>query len=394
MKKTFLIFCGLSLILAASCSKTPLEKQEDGTCNPVELSFYASIGDNVDTRLTYTPDGNALKSSWNKTYDKLSLVSLDSYGNVVSSDIFTAQSSGKKVKFSGTYTNSNKASSIIIYYPAFSEGEGPYYSPSTGRYNKYSSHGPFGMDGSELILDEDVPVQQSRNGDLGLMGYFSLMTAEVNPSDLLDIYFRNDIAISLKHSTYIIKAELKMPEWTDKNGDPLGTYVTRVNMYASNPSVLTYSGKGYMGKIGTYVGLSGYLWGGFGTPQQSMSLALGNIRQSDGQPVGFNADAGETITVYMVGFRGLHDGYIPQLNIDDSSPFMIEVEHTSGEPLYAVSTKTAYYQLKPGFVYYLSATMKDPEIDGPYGGDDDIKIEANGLDIDFVNPYGSTEKPL
>ena len=386
MKKTFLIFCGLSLILAASCSKTPLEKQEDGTCNPVELSFYASIGDNVDTRLTYTPDGNALKSSWNKTYDKLSLVSLDSYGNVVSSDIFTAQSSGKKVKFSGTYTNSKKASSIIIYYPAFSEGEGPYYSPSTGRYNKYSSHGPFGMDGSELILNEDVPVQQSSNGNLGLMGYFSLMTALINADDLL-IYFKNDIAISLLHSTYIIKAELKMPEWKDQNGDPLGTYVTRVNMYASNPSVLTYSGKGYMCKNGS-------LWGGFGTPQQSMSLALGNIRQSDGQPVGFNADAGETITVYMVGFRGLHEGSIPRLYIDDSSPFMIEVEHTSGEPLYAVSTKTAYYQLKPGFVYYLSATMKDPEIDGPYGGDDDIKIEANGLDINFINPYGSTEKPL
>ena len=386
MKKTFLIFCGLSLILAASCSKTPLEKQEDGTCNPVELSFYASIGDNVDTRLTYTPDGNVLKSSWNKTYDKLSLVSLDSYGNVVSSDIFTAQSSGKKVKFSGTYTNSNKASSIIIYYPAFSEGEGPYYSPSTGRYNKYSSHGPFGMDGSELILNEDVPVQQSSNGNLGLMGNFSLMTALINADDLL-IYFKNDIAISLIHSTYIIKAELKMPEWKDQNGDPLGTYVTRVNMYASNPSVLTYSGKGYMCKNGS-------LWGGFGTPQQSMSLALGNIRQSDGQPVGFNADAGETITVYMVGFRGLHEGSIPRLYIDDSSPFMIEVEHTSGEPLYAVSTKTAYYQLKPGFVYYLSATMKDPEIDGPYGGDDDIKIEANGLDINFINPYGSTEKPL
>ena len=386
MKKTFLIFCGLSLILAASCSKTPLEKQEDGTCNPVELSFYASIGDNVDTKLTYTPDGNALKSSWNKTYDKLSLVSLDSYGNVVSSDIFTAQSSGKKVKFSGTYTNSKKASSIIIYYPAFSEGEGPYYSPSTGRYNKYSSHGPFGMDGSELILNEDVPVQQSSNGNLGLMGYFSLMTALINADDLL-IYFKNDIAISLIHSTYIIKAELKMPEWKDQNGDPLGTYVTRVNMYASNPSVLTYSGKGYMCKNGS-------LWGGFGTPQQSMSLALGNIRQSDGQPVGFNADAGETITVYMVGFRGLNEGSIPRLYIDDSSPFMIEVEHTSGEPLYAVSTKTAYYQLKPGFVYYLSATMKDPEIDGPYGGDDDIKIEANGLDINFINPYGSTEKPL
>ena len=386
MKKTFLIFCGLSLILAASCSKTPLEKQEDGTCNPVELSFYASIGDNVDTRLTYTPDGNVLKSSWNKTYDKLSLVSLDSYGNVVSSDIFTAQSSGKKVKFSGTYTNSNKASSIIIYYPAFSEGEGPYYSPSTGRYNKYSSHGPFGMDGSELILNEDVPVQQSSNGNLGLMGNFSLMTALINADDLL-IYFKNDIAISLIHSTYIIKAELKMPEWKDQNGDPLGTYVTRVNMYASNPSVLTYSGKGYMCKNGS-------LWGGFGTPQQSMSLALGNIRQSDGQPVGFNANAGETITVYMIGFRGLHEGSIPRLYIDDSSPFMIEVEHTSGEPLYAVSTKTAYYQLKPGFVYYLSATMKDPEIDGPYGGDDDIKIEANGLDINFINPYGSTEKPL
>ena len=386
MKKTFLILCCLSLILAASCSKTPLEKQEDGTCNPVELSFYASIGDNVDTRLTYTPDGNALKSSWNKTYDKLSLVSLDSYGNVVSSDIFTAQSSGKKVKFSGTYTNSNKASSIIIYYPAFSEGEGPYYSPSTGRYNKYSSHGPFGMDGSELILNEDVPVQQSSNGNLGLMGYFSLMTAHINADDLL-IYLKNDIAISLIHSTYIIKAELKMPEWKDQNGDPLGTYVTRVNMYASNPSVLTYSGKGYMCKNGS-------LWGGFGTPQQSMSLALGNIRQSDGQPVGFNANAGETITVYMVGFRGLHEGSIPRLYIDDSSPFMIEVEHTSGEPLYAVSTKTAYYQLKPGFVYYLSATMKDPEIDGPYGGDDDIKIEANGLDINFINPYGSTEKPL
>ena len=34
-----------------------------------------------------------------------------------------------------------------------------------------------------------------------------------------------------------------MPEWTDQNGDPIGTYVTRVNMHASNPSVLTYSGR-------------------------------------------------------------------------------------------------------------------------------------------------------
>ena len=171
MKKTFLIFCGLSLILAASCSKTPLEKQEDGTCNPVELSFYASIGDNVDTKLSYTPDGNVLKSSWNKTYDKLSLVSLDSYGNVVSSDIFTAQSSGEKVKFSGTYTNSNKASNIIIYYPAFSEGEGPYYSPSTGRYNKYSSHGPFGMDGSRTDSGRRCPctaIQKWRSWPYGI----------------------------------------------------------------------------------------------------------------------------------------------------------------------------------------------------------------------------------
>lgn len=394
MKKSFLIICGLSLILAASCSKDPQEKQEDVTCNPVEISFYAGIGENADTKLTYTPDGNVLKSSWDKTYDKLSLVAFDGNGNVVSHDIFTAQSSGEKVKFSGTYTNSRKASNIIIYYPAFSEGEGPYYSPINTYYNKYSSHGPFGMDGSELILDDDVPVQQPRNGDLVLLGNFTLMTAQVNPYDLLDIYFRNDIAISLKHSTYVIKAELKMPEWTDQNGDPLGTYVTRVNMHASSPSVLTYYGKGYMGQNGTLVGLSGYLWGGFGTPQQSMSLALGNIRQSDGQPVGFVADAGETITVYMVGFRGLHDGYIPQLNIDDSSPFLIEVEHTSGEPLYAVSTKTAYYQFNPGCVYRLSATMKDPEIDGAYGGDDDIKIEAYGLDIEFINPYGSTEEQL
>ena len=40
MKKTFLIFYGLSLILAASCSKTPLEKQEDGS---VKCSFEKPV---------------------------------------------------------------------------------------------------------------------------------------------------------------------------------------------------------------------------------------------------------------------------------------------------------------------------------------------------------------
>lgn len=386
MKNTFLILCGMLMIAAASCTKAPQENQGEGSCGPIQISFSASIGDIPQTRLTYTQDGNLLKSSWNKTWDKISLVAVDSDGNMLSNDIFTAQKSGDQVLFSGTYTNDSKTFQVIMYYPAFTVGEGPYYSPINTSYNHYSSHGPFGMDGSELILDDEVSISQPRNGALPLLENFTLMTATVDPSRLVSYYFKNpSIPVKLMHSTYIIKAELKMPE----SNPEIDTYaVTRVNMRTMNSTgnVLTYSGSGYIGSrnsVGTF------FWGGFQDPQQDMSLSLGNITSS-GMPAGIYLMAGEVLTVYMVGFRGPHDGYHPHIDINDVRPFRIEVEHIDGESLYAVSTKEIdYIEFIPGKIYRLSATLADPA-----ASDQDTEIYFDNTGIGFHSVFPNKETDI
>lgn len=117
MKRTnIFLFAGLVMVTAAACSKMENIPAEEALGIPVTIS--ATIGDGIDTKATYTPDGNILKTAWEAS-ETITAITLDGSGNVVTVDNLTYSGpAGKKtVDFTGTLS-SGATSNIRVFYPA------------------------------------------------------------------------------------------------------------------------------------------------------------------------------------------------------------------------------------------------------------------------------------
>ena len=122
MRKSYLLVAA-ALLVAASCQKNDNASSVEGIkYNPIDVVLSAAIED-VDTKVGYTEDANALKAAW-KANDKISLVAIDASGNVLSNDVFETTTAGPVAKFDGTYSNPAGAVTVSVFYPALTEGEG------------------------------------------------------------------------------------------------------------------------------------------------------------------------------------------------------------------------------------------------------------------------------
>ena len=75
MRKSYLLVAA-ALLVAASCQKNDNASSVEGIkYNPIDVVLSAAIED-VDTKVGYTEDANALKATW-KANDKISLVAID-----------------------------------------------------------------------------------------------------------------------------------------------------------------------------------------------------------------------------------------------------------------------------------------------------------------------------
>lgn len=208
--KKHMIFAALALAAFVSCQRaeTPKVEANDGV-SPVAMTLKASIG-GADTKIAYVDEDNVLKSSWEQ-FDKVSVISLDISGNVLTNDVFTATSvsaDGKLAEFEGEFSNHESAKSMYVYYPALTDGDGSDENP--WRVPKVYENAVEGvLDGVKkgqtyLTFNDDV-VQQSIADPTSHLEQYTVFSgkAEMEEGELL---------VELEHRSYLMKVQLTLPE--------------------------------------------------------------------------------------------------------------------------------------------------------------------------------------
>ncbi len=215
MKKIALI--ALAAIAAlVSCQKNELPA-DNARPEGIPMTLNATIGN--DTKTTYTPDGNVLKTSWD-AIESISVMTL-SGDAVYSIDNFTSngEDGRKSAVFSGTYTGKDaENASVIVIYPALiamaadgSEDISNYHTlVYTSGEDTYSIIDGISLTtpGEDSYCQSNVyPLTQVGNGSTDHLQNYCLMTGEVDKTDLQD----NVITTTLSHEFMIFKIVLDAP---------------------------------------------------------------------------------------------------------------------------------------------------------------------------------------
>ena len=270
MRKSYLLVAA-ALLVAASCQKNDnASSVEEIKYNPIDVVLSAAIED-VDTKVGYTEDANALKAAW-KANDKISLVALDASGNVLSNDVFETTTAGPVAKFDGTYSNPAGAVTVSVFYPALTEGKGteaePWrcendvlYSMKLGK--KYISISSFGH------------KYQDVNADPAFLSKSVVMRGEISD---MSAFMSGAVKTTLKNTCYIIKTTVTLPSTVTK--------VSEVSLVASSSSITVVGWTVVDDEFLSY-------YGGAGPKDYStISTRLGNFAPaSDG-----------TVTAWMIGY--------------------------------------------------------------------------------------------
>lgn len=126
------LLAGLALVAAVSCNKV-----ETPVAEGTPLTIKATIGTDADTKVSYTPDGNVIKTAWESS-ETISVITVNSDGEVQTIDNFTyTGAGGKTVAFTGTLS-AGATSNIFLLYPALEDtpyDSGKYGSPQAYDYS-------------------------------------------------------------------------------------------------------------------------------------------------------------------------------------------------------------------------------------------------------------------
>ena len=139
MKKTLFTLFAAALVLSAgvSCNKTDAPATKERT--PVTIT--ATIGSGEDTKVSYTEDGNILKTAW-ETNETISVITSSDAGYIVTIDNFTYSGpGGKTVDFTGTLSE-GATKHVRVVYPALEQ------------YTKSSSETRYGTPRTEYSTND------------------------------------------------------------------------------------------------------------------------------------------------------------------------------------------------------------------------------------------------
>lgn len=223
MKKYVSAFAAVLMVITA-CSKTEIPVE---TPKPVKMTLTASIG--ADTKVSYAEENNALKTSWEK-YDKVSLLAVDVSGNLISNNIFTAQSDGKTVEFEGEFLDDPEIKAVYVYYPALTQGDGsnaaPYSVPAPDSYNDYGVLYNVKKGGCYLSFFTDYQLQNT-NASTSHLEQYAVMSGKAD----LEALSEDRMSVTLEHRSYVVKATLKLPQ------AGLKVYSARMEFNLQSPAV-------------------------------------------------------------------------------------------------------------------------------------------------------------
>lgn len=318
MRKTYLLVAA-ALLVAASCQKNDNASSVEGIkYNPIDVVLSAAIED-VDTKVGYTEDANALKAAW-KAGDKISLVAIDASGNVLSNDVFETTTAGPVAKFDGTYSNPAGAVTVSVFYPALTEGDGsdarPWrcendvlYSMKLGK--KYISISSFGH------------KYQDVNADPAFLSKSVVMKGEISD---MSAFMSGAAKTTLSNTCYIIKTTVTLPSTVTK--------VSEVSLVASSSSITVVGWTMVDDEFLSY-------YGGAGPNDYStISTRLGNFAPaSDG-----------TVTAWMIGYGA------NKKEVTSGETLTMSVTTDQGV-ISRVKTLASNITFEPGKIYRLTVDM-------------------------------------
>lgn len=347
--KKYLIIVSVLALASVSCQKN----REDATIaesssDPIHVELTATIG--ADTKISFVEEDNVLKTAWEEG-DQVSVIALDISSNVISNDIFTAQSSGKSTVFSGTFTNDDATRYVRVFYPALTQGDGEndpgwYSAPADG----YSDVGSlYSVKKGSCYLDYSYGYQlQQQDGDYSHLDNHIVLSGDVDVEDLM----ADSWEVVLDHRSYVLKCELTFPD------EAMGQELKHldINVYAESGVGVPVSGSGW-----TTISEDEYFPGGWDTEY------LLNF----GEEIYNGTGAGmvlqdNVVTVYMAAFSGISWNYNVQesrryqLSVGDYMKFTATTEEDGNEYFYVLDKKTVTKQtiLENGKMYRLSATLE------------------------------------
>lgn len=197
------------LTALVSCQKNDNVEQAPEANQPIKMTLTATIG-NDDTKVSYQDVDNTLKTVWD-LFDKVSVLSLDGGGNVLTNDVFTAVSAGKSAKFEGEFSNDPATASVWVFYPALTEGEGteekPWQMPKANSYDKYGVLYNVKKGSSYLNFTADSQLQKEL-GSLSDLEQFMVMSGQADIQKLSEAKFD----VKLLHRSYVLKVSLTLPK--------------------------------------------------------------------------------------------------------------------------------------------------------------------------------------
>ena len=202
--------CVIAALVSCQKNETPVEAADEN--QPIRLTLTATIGGD-DTKVTYVDEENVLKAAW-EAGDKVSLLSLDISGNLLSNDVFEATSAGKSAEFEGSFTNDPATVSVWVYYPALTEGSGDgvqdseaWHSPKT--YTSDVLGVLYGArQGTPYISRAGATILQKEQSSSSHVGDYTMLYGVADIDKLLS----EDFSVVLSNMSYVIKAEFTLPE--------------------------------------------------------------------------------------------------------------------------------------------------------------------------------------
>ena len=340
MRKSYLLVAA-ALLVAASCQKNDNASSVEGIkYNPIDVVLSAAIED-VDTKVGYTEDANALKAAW-KANDKISLVALDASGNALSNDVFETTTAGASAKFSGTYSNPAGAVMVSVFYPALTEGKGteaePWHSKKkegTGLSNPTPLLYDVVKGQLNISVRSDYQLQRG-NGDMSNVDEAVVMHGKITDFPAL---VAGDVNVTLKSICYVVKVTAKVPSGHD---------IINVDFSAYNSSyfpALTFYGWTYANdKFGKFA-LNTFTY---------CNVGLGAMFQSEGSTygTGVSPDGSGNIVAYIIGYTGntftLPSGTVLTIKARSSSTYFEDIKILSSD-----------ISLEPGKMYRINATLSE-----------------------------------
>ena len=291
MRKSYLLVAA-ALLVAASCQKNDNASSVEGIkYNPIDVVLSAAIED-VDTKVGYTEDANALKAAW-VSGDAVSLVAIDASGNVLSNDVFTATTAGPVAKFSGKYSNPDGAVTVSVFYPALTGGNGTsgWRCENDVLYNMKLGKG-------FINLSTYGAHYQEMNADPVFLSKSVVMKGKISD---MSAFMSGAVKTTLKNACYIIKTTVTLPSTvTEVSEVRLATVSSSLTIrgwtYVNDEFMISYGGpaSSEFDKISTSLGDF--------APASDGTVTAWMIGYSVNQ---FEVPSGETLTMSVTTDQGV-----------------------------------------------------------------------------------------